>query len=567
MAAVASVLPSFEEFIQLSSTFIRSGQNQLAYLAAVRRSKQFIEQVTDLNISLCSGRGIPLASTLLSQFAVSLIPSGTNDDQVNYGIAVSEDLDVQDLNRNVLHLSYVSDYEKNLESSDNRQIQLAICYLLSNEFERCIHVLSPADTPSISSTFQSNTSTIYPAKDSSTRPTYSQRSLFISLYSRFALGERKRDEQSLGKDFLADAFLVNEQVKYLISILEKHLSSLPIKYSPGFDFKKIDPMFTSSEIIDESDPKLRYADPFLYYLLGLCYNEAGLKNKAISSFITSLQIYPYFWSSWKELITLLYTRNKFLTVLDNLPRGNFLFDIFLLHYIATHDTFPEYLEPIVDHLDYLFPGNPVIVLQHALVYYRRSHPDASEHFFERYRTLDPFSFEYLDAHSNVLFVRNDMVKLSSLAKDYFEQNRYKPEACVAVGNYYSLRREHSQAIQFFRRAIRLRHNFPEAWVMIGHEHVEVKHPNAALEAYRRAADLAPWDYKAWYGMGSILQTLGNVSLALPYYKRAIECKPNDSRIWIRIAGAYQALGDIQSSNEAMERAKSLSDSNKESIFS
>ena len=55
----------------------------------------------------------------------------------------------------------------------------------------------------------------------------------------------------------------------------------------------------------------------------------------------------------------------------------------------------------------------------------------------------------------------------------FALDRFRPEACIVVGNYFSLRGEHEKAILYFRRALRADPGYVAAWTLIGHEFVEV----------------------------------------------------------------------------------------------
>lgn len=74
------------------------------------------------------------------------------------------------------------------------------------------------------------------------------------------------------------------------------------------------------------------------------------------------------------------------------------------------------------------------------------------------------------ARSYVLGKRDE---LAELAHEVFALDRFRPEACVVVGNYFSLRGEHEKAILYFRRALRADPGYTAAWTLIGHEFVEV----------------------------------------------------------------------------------------------
>jgi len=133
-------------------------------------------------------------------------------------------------------------------------------------------------------------------------------------------------------------------------------------------------------------------------------------------------------------------------------------------------------------------------------------------------------------------------------------DKYRPETCCVIGNYYSLKGEHEKAVShihtptsdtplpshlhtsdtplptpppypylplrltptpptsaaplasrlqvtYFRRALKLNQHFLSAWTLMGHEYVELKNTAAAVDAYRHAVDINAKDYRAWYGLG------------------------------------------------------------------
>lgn len=54
------------------------------------------------------------------------------------------------------------------------------------------------------------------------------------------------------------------------------------------------------------------------------------------------------------------------------------------------------------------------------------------------------------------------------------------------GNYFSLRGDHSTAIAYFKKALRLDCRYVSAWTLLGHEYVEMANTHAAIDAYRQA---------------------------------------------------------------------------------
>lgn len=78
-----------------------------------------------------------------------------------------------------------------------------------------------------------------------------------------------------------------------------------------------------------------------------------------------------------------------------------------------------------------------------------------------------------------------------------------PEAWIAVGNCFSLQKEHDQAINFFNRAIKLNPYNPYAYSLCGHEHVYNEDFPKAKKMFEHAINLDIRHYSAWWGQGNI----------------------------------------------------------------
>ncbi|CAI5536521.1 unnamed protein product, partial [Closterium sp. Naga37s-1] len=119
-------------------------------------------------------------------------------------------------------------------------------------------------------------------------------------------------------------------------------------------------------------------------------------------------------------------------------------------------------------------------------------------------------------------------------------DKYRPETCCIVGNYFSLKGRHERAVAYFRRALRLDRCYLSAWTLMGHEYVEMKNSAGAIQAYRRAVDINPRDYRAWYGLGQTYEILAMPYYALYYYRKAASLRPHDSRMWCAMGQCYEA---------------------------
>ena len=137
------------------------------------------------------------------------------------------------------------------------------------------------------------------------------------------------------------------------------------------------------------------------------------------------------------------------------------------------------------------PASSVGVVQMAVGHYNMREFDRAQSIFEDVYRADPFRLEGMDTYSNILYVKEDAAKLAYLAHGAVLTDKYRPETCCIVGNYYSLKAQHEKAVVYFSRALRLNWRYLSAWTLMGHEYVEMKNPAAAIDAYRHAVDINP----------------------------------------------------------------------------
>ena len=180
--------------------------------------------------------------------------------------------------------------------------------------------------------------------------------------------------------------------------------------------------------------------------------------------------------------------------------------------------------------------------------------DEAESIFAALLHADPHRIDSLDHYSNILYVMSARPKLAFLAQFATATDKFRPETCCVVGNYYSLKSEHEKAVMYFRRALTLDRNFLSAWTLMGHEYVEMKNTHAAIESYRRAVDVNRKDYRAWYGLGQTYEVLEMHLYALFYYQRAASLRPYDPKMWQAVGSCYDKVGKPLQSIKAYKRA-------------
>ena len=167
---------------------------------------------------------------------------------------------------------------------------------------------------------------------------------------------------------------------------------------------------------------------------------------------------------------------------------------------------------------------------------------------------DPYRLDHLDHYSNILYVLELRPKLAFLAQVASAIDKFRPETCCIVGNYYAMKSEHEKAVNYFRRALTLDRNCHSAWILMGHAYIELKNTHAAIESYRRAVDVNRRDYRAWNGLGLAYELLEMHLYALFYFQRAASLKPYDPKMWQAVGSSYENIGRPLESIKAYKRA-------------
>ncbi|TYH36156.1 hypothetical protein ES332_D13G245600v1 [Gossypium tomentosum] len=85
--------------------------------------------------------------------------------------------------------------------------------------------------------------------------------------------------------------------------------------------------------------------------------------------------------------------------------------------------------------------------------------------------VSPYSLEGMDIYSTVLYHLKEDMKLSYLARELISTDRLAPQSWCAMGNCYSLQKDHETALKNFQRSVQLNTRFAYAHTLCGHEYV------------------------------------------------------------------------------------------------
>ncbi|KAH6666874.1 anaphase promoting complex subunit 8 [Halenospora varia] len=437
--------------------------------------------------------------------------------------------------------------EAQLEAKEINQYLLAKSFFDCREYDRCAAVFLP-DTvlAGILSTTTSQSQNAAASKGkgktksqagrrssvlSPTLPKLSQKSLFLALYAKFMSGEKRKDEDSemvMGPHDGGNA--VNKQLVTISRFLEVWFQERTTE---------------SGEIVGSQG--------WLEFLYGTVLSKDKNEEEAMRWLIRSVHLYPMNWGCWLEMTSLIGRVEDLNRISQHLPQ-NIVSFIFHLHTSIELYQSTSTLSNQLDQLLSIFPTSSFLLTCHALLSYHQKDLPTAESHFSNLLALHPHRLDSLDHYSNILYVMNLRPKLSFLAHLCSTVDKFRPESCVVIGNYYSLLSSHEKAVQYFRRALTLDRSCLSAWTLMGHEYVELKNTHAAIESYRRAVDVNRRDYRAWYGLGQTYEVLEMYAYALWYYKRAAGLRPWDGKMWMAVGSCLQKMGRDLEGIKALKRA-------------
>ncbi|KAJ5563049.1 hypothetical protein N7461_001810 [Penicillium sp. DV-2018c] len=442
--------------------------------------------------------------------------------------------------------------EAALEAQESYKYLLAKSYFDTREYDRCAAVFLPPTTPPVPLSVTSPNAKSRPSRTShkgkdkaspfpaskipknqipqNPYPKLSQKSLFLALYAKYLAGEKRKEEETEMVLGPADGGMaVNRELPGLARGLNGWLSD---RTAQGLDDK---------------------GQGWLEYLYAVVLLKGRNEELAKQWLIRCVHQNPYHWGAWQELNDLLGSTEDLKQILELLPQ-NVMSLIFYVYcsqelYQATEDTYRSLSE-----LQSMFPESAFLKTQHALLLYHSKDFEEASHIFEDILATSPHRLDSLDHYSNILYVMDQRPQLAFIAQVATATDKFRPETCCVVGNYYSLKSEHEKAVMYFRRALTLDRNFLSAWTLMGHEYIEMKNTHTAIESYRRAVDVNRKDYRAWYGLGQAYEVLDMSFYALFYYQRAAALRPYDPKMWQAVGSCYAKMGRVGQSIQALKRA-------------
>ncbi|CAD5191219.1 unnamed protein product [Musa acuminata subsp. malaccensis] len=185
----------------------------------------------------------------------------------------------------------------------------------------------------------------------------------------------------------------------------------------------------------------------------------------------------------------------------------------------------------------------------------------ADHFFELARRVSPCTLEGMDTYSTVLYHLKEEMKLSYLAQELISVDRLSPQAWCALGNCYSLQKDHETALKNFQRAVHLDPRFAYAHTLCGHEYVTLEDFENGIKCYQSALQADDRHYNSWYGLGVVYLRQEKFEFAEHHLRRAYNINPRSSVLMCYLGMALHSLKRNQEALEIMEQAISADKQN------
>ncbi|XVF88611.1 hypothetical protein PTKIN_Ptkin19aG0064900 [Pterospermum kingtungense] len=174
--------------------------------------------------------------------------------------------------------------------------------------------------------------------------------------------------------------------------------------------------------------------------------------------------------------------------------------------------------------------------------------------FSLARRVSPYSLEGLDIYSTVLYHLKEDMKLSYLAQELISTDRLAPQSWCAMGNCYSLQKDHETALKNFQRAVQLNLRFAYAHTLCGHEYVALEDFENGIKSYQNALRIDSRHYNAWYGLGMIFLRQEKFEFSEHHFGMAFQINPRSSVIMSYLGTALHALKKSEDAITMMDRA-------------
>ncbi len=158
---------------------------------------------------------------------------------------------------------------------------------------------------------------------------------------------------------------------------------------------------------------------------------------------------------------------------------------------------------------------------------------------------------------SVGFAYNNLRQHDQAIQAYREALRIQPEAADAWNNLgvaYNHLKQHGQAIQALREALRIQPEYAMAWNNLGIAYRHLKQHDQAIQALREALRIQPEYADAWNNLGNAYNGLKQYDQAIQAYREALRIQPEHAEAWYNLGNAYDDLEQYDRAIQAFREA-------------
>lgn len=183
----------------------------------------------------------------------------------------------------------------------------------------------------------------------------------------------------------------------------------------------------------------------------------------------------------------------------------------------------------------------------------------AEKYFEEAFRIEPYRLEGIEYYSSCLWHMKKEVALCHLAYSALEKSTFAPESWIALGNCYSLQKEHENALKFFNRAIQLNPAHAYAHTLCGHEYAYNEDFQKAKKCFENALSIDLRHYHAWWGLGNIFFRQEKYDRAVDHFQKAISINQRNPVLYTYLGVTLTAKEQYQEALKYFQQSEIIDD--------
>lgn len=184
---------------------------------------------------------------------------------------------------------------------------------------------------------------------------------------------------------------------------------------------------------------------------------------------------------------------------------------------------------------------------YATVQAARSHMNQMNYLeatalFEKARALNPNVTDGLDYYSSCLWYNRSISEMADLEVRMSQDFSNHPICNVIHGNFCSLLKQNGQAIEAFKRYLKIDPDNSYIHCLLGHEYVFIEDFTSATNSYTHSIETDWRQYNAYWGLGNIAKIQDNPKAALIHFYTALGINPHCRLLYTYIGLSNLSLG-------------------------